>query len=166
VCCGGLEIDASLFPMLDGGDASFDFAEAGGAGAAGLPAELAGITAETFCQASCSASQAILCGSVSDCPSGLVCGPALSALGAADAGAGLGGLGGAGGLGAALGGGGGLLSLMACQPPTPDAATLPLESGAPSGDAGEAGASSIDAGTDASPMPSEAAPPSDGATSG
>jgi len=172
-CCGGISIEAGLFPgFADAGDASFDAAaflaaeddSGGGGGISGLPNDLSGITVESFCQASCSASQTILCSTDSDCPSNLVCGSPLNALAGGEAGAGLAGLGGG------LAGFGGGLSLMSCQPPVPDAGTIPIESGAPSGEAGappsEAGATSTDAGADASPLPSEASTPSDGAAGG
>jgi len=173
-CCGGISIEAGLFPSLDAGDAGFDGAaflaaedDSGGGGGAGLNAALSGITLESFCQASCTATQQVLCGVDSDCPANMVCGSLLSTFGnaAGGAGAGLSGLGGGGG-------DAGLFSLMTCQVPAGDGGTG--EAGAAAGEAGassDSGAALVDvvdagAAADATVSSSEGWAPGDGAADG
>jgi hypothetical protein len=160
-CCGGFSIEAGLFPAFgDAGDASFDAAallaaedDSGGAGAGGgLPAALMGITLESFCQASCAATQITLCGADSDCASGTVCTSPVAALGGL--------FGGAGASTSGVGGDAGILGLMTCQPADAGGVAPIVESGAP---VAEAAAPAADAAVSPDAAPVEAAAPGDGA---
>ncbi|MGH7733733.1 MAG: hypothetical protein ACREOE_08575, partial [Gemmatimonadales bacterium] len=134
-----------LAALADAGDASFDAAALtaaadGGAGGLGaLGGALAGLSIESFCQASCMASQQQLCSSDADCKNAgasSVCGPAsLAALG-----------GGAGGIASLLGG---FIMIKTCQPPeggTGTEAGAGNDSGGGTNDGGASDSGSSEAG--------------------
>jgi hypothetical protein len=136
VCCGGVGGDAGglLAALADAGDASFDaaslMAAADGGALGGLGGALSGLSIQSFCQASCMASQYQLCASDGDCKNAgasSVCGPAsLAALG-----------GGAGGFASLLSG---FIMIKTCQAPEGGTTT---EAGVEAG-GGDSGGSSND----------------------